>query len=51
MEITLEFVERFIEKVVVNSSDEITVYFWFEDIFEKEISKKISLDMEGCGLE
>lgn len=51
MEITHEFVERFIEKVVVNSSDEITIYFWFEDIFEKEISKKISLDMEGCGLE
>lgn len=41
-EITRELVERFIEKVTVNSATEITVYFWFGDIFEQEM-----LDMEG----
>jgi len=30
-------VERFIEKVVVKSATEITVYFWFGDIFEQEV--------------
>ena len=36
-EITREIVERFIEKVVVKSATEITVYFWFGDIFEQEV--------------
>lgn len=36
-EITRKIVERFIEKVVVKSATEITVYFWFGDIFEQEV--------------
>lgn len=41
-EINNGIVERFIEKVVVTSSTEITVFFWFGDIFEQQIT-----DMEG----
>jgi len=38
-EINREIVDLFIEKVVVKSAEEITVSFWFGDIFEKEISE------------
>lgn len=44
-DITREIVERFIEKVVVNSRTEITVHFWFGDIFEQEL-----LGLEGGSL-
>lgn len=36
-EITREIVDRFIEKIVVESKSEIMVCFWFGDIFEEEI--------------
>ena len=35
-EISRELVELFIEKVIVRSAGEITVCFWFGDIFEEE---------------
>lgn len=38
-EINREIADMFIEKVVVKSAEEITVCFWFGDIFEKEISE------------
>lgn len=38
-EINREIVDMFIEKVVVKSAEEITVCFWFGDIFEEEISE------------
>ncbi len=41
-EITREIVDLFIEKVIVKSAEEITVCFWFGDIFEEEMS-----EMEG----
>lgn len=41
-EITKEIVERFIQKISVRSCQEITVYFWFGDIFQREIDQ-----MEG----
>ena len=41
-EITKGIVERFIEKIVVESGSEITVCFWFGDIFEEEV-----LDLSG----
>lgn len=36
--VTKELVDRFIEKVIVKSYQEITVCFWFGDIFREEIS-------------
>ena len=36
--VTKGLVDRFIEKVVVKNYQEITVYFWFGDIFQEEIS-------------
>lgn len=41
-EITKGIVERFIEKIVVESGSEIMVCFWFGDIFEEEV-----LDLSG----
>ena len=38
-EINREIVDLFIEKVVVRSAEEITVSFWFGDIFEEEMSE------------
>lgn len=38
IELNREIVEALIEKIVINSSREITVYFWFGDIFEEEIN-------------
>lgn len=38
-EINREIVDMFIEKVVVKSAEEITVCFWFGDIFEEELSE------------
>lgn len=35
--ITKEIADRFIEKVLVRSYREITVIFWFEDIFQREL--------------
>lgn len=40
--ITKGIVDRFIERVLVKSCEEITVCFWFGDIFQKEI-----LNLEG----
>lgn len=40
--ITKGLVDRFIERVLVKSREEITVCFWFSDIFQKEI-----LNLEG----
>lgn len=36
--VTKGLVDRFIEKVVVKNYQEITVYFWFGDIFQEELS-------------
>lgn len=38
--------DRFIEKVIVYSRDQIEVVFWFGDLFEKELEKELA-DMEG----
>lgn len=35
--ITKEIADRFIEKVIINSYQEITVIFWFGDIFQSEL--------------
>lgn len=36
-EIDRGIVDRFIEKIIVRSAEEITVCFWFDDIFEEEL--------------
>ena len=38
-EVNREMVECFIDKVIVRSAFEITVIFWFGDIFDQEISQ------------
>ena len=38
--------DRFIEKVIVYSREQIEVVFWFGDLFEKELEKELA-DMEG----
>lgn len=43
-EITRETVDRFIEKIVVNSESEIMVCFWFGDIFEEEMAELSDLE-------
>lgn len=49
-EISREIVERFIEKVVVKSADEIEVRFWFGDIFEENPAEGLP-DMGGAAYE
>lgn len=39
-EINRELVELFIEKIIVRSSEEITVCFWFGDIFEEAVDER-----------
>lgn len=43
-EITREIVDRFIESIVVESKSEITVCFWFGDIFEEEMAELSDLE-------
>lgn len=38
--------DRFIEKIIVYSREQIEVVFWFGDLFEKELEKELA-DMEG----